>query len=234
VWIDPTRTLLGDEQEAWFKKALTDSQKRKAKWRLIGNQVIFSRLRDFRNGNIFLCDTWDGYQVSQKAILDHIAGGIDNVVFLTGDIHTSWALEFCQDPFDDTMYNAETGDGSLGVELICPSVTAQALELDKESAANSGLLLKSGNDHLKFYEATRKGYVLVDLTPTRMQAEWYFVKNIKKTSGFAEEVAELQAATDTVPAKLAIFTVQSGSGHLVQTNTVSEAKKDAPALAPEE
>jgi alkaline phosphatase D len=227
VWSDPSRTLLGDEQEAWFKKALTDSQARKAKWRLIGNQVIFSRLRDFRNGNIFLSDTWDGYQVSQKAILDHIAAGIDNVVFMTGDIHTSWALEFAQDPFDTAMYDPATGEGSIGVELIGPSVTSVALENDKESATNSALLLKSGNNHLKYYEPTRKGYVLVDLTAARMQAEWYFVKDIKKTSGFDEELAKA-------------YSCQAGTQHLVEAvdalkePVATPAKQNAPALAPEE
>jgi alkaline phosphatase D len=232
VWADPTRTLLGAEQEAWFKAALTKSQQRKAKWRLIGNQVIFARLKDFRTGGIFLSDTWDGYQVSQKAILDHIAAGIDNVVFLTGDIHTSWALEIAQDPFDTTMYNPETGEGSIAVELVGPSVTSQALEGQGNLANQSAGILRGSNNHLKFYEATRKGYVLVDLTAERMQAEYYFVSDIKKTSGSAEALAELDP--EDMPGVPAIFTCQSGSAHLVLTDKASAAKKDPPALAPEE
>lgn len=41
---DPSRTLMGARQENWFYKSLSDSKERGATWRLVGNQIIISRV----------------------------------------------------------------------------------------------------------------------------------------------------------------------------------------------
>ncbi|MBK6279208.1 MAG: alkaline phosphatase D family protein [Gammaproteobacteria bacterium] len=44
-------------------------------------------------------DQWDGYPQARRRILEHLGrAGIDNVVFLTRDIHSSWALDVAPDP----------------------------------------------------------------------------------------------------------------------------------------
>ena len=41
---DASRTLMGSNQENWFYNQLSDSADRGATWRVIGNQIIFSRI----------------------------------------------------------------------------------------------------------------------------------------------------------------------------------------------
>jgi alkaline phosphatase D len=64
----------------------------------------------------------DGYPAERNKILTHIeSNNIDNVVILTGDIHTSWANDI---PVDLGSYTASTGAGSVAVEYVCTSVTS--------------------------------------------------------------------------------------------------------------
>jgi alkaline phosphatase D len=211
-WADPSRLLLGDEQEGWLKGELSSSKQRGTAWRMLGNQVILAPTTDPRDGKIVSTDFWDGYQATRTRLFDHLTSEkIDNFVVLTGDIHTSWALDI---PASSTaQYDPATGAGSLGVELVCPAVTSQGLEGDPLSAAAPGLL-KNANKHLFFSEVTRKGYVLVDVTRERIQAEWYFVDDFKvRVPG--ESLA-------------AAFTCASGSAHLVAAEGPTPPRTDAP------
>lgn len=55
---DPSRSLMGARQENWFYRSLSQSQERGATWRLIGNQIIFSRMFADEEGTLS-GDTWD-------------------------------------------------------------------------------------------------------------------------------------------------------------------------------
>lgn len=56
---DPSRTLMGSRQENWFYKSLSESKDRGAAWRIIGNQIIFSRITEnYGSGEILSGDNW--------------------------------------------------------------------------------------------------------------------------------------------------------------------------------
>ncbi len=219
MWTDPNRHLLGEAQQDWLLAELSASQERETKWRVIGNQVIFSPVNDFRNGTILYSDFWDGYQASRNAVTNHIlTNGIDNVVFLTGDIHSSWALDVPRDPKTEGAYDPATGEGSYAVEMVGPSVTSQALENTSLATVAPGLL-KTGNPHLHEVEVTRKGYVLVDITKERVQGEWYFQDDVKAPDARGESLAFAYACA-------------SGSAHLAKAATQTSPNDDAPDPAP--
>jgi alkaline phosphatase D len=221
VWTDPNRTLIGDDQETWLLDSLKASRDRGTVWRFIGNQVIFSPTRDPRDGLIVFADFWDGYQAQRTRIVDQIlANGIDNLVFLTGDIHTSWAIDVARDPFDPEAYDPATGEGAFAVEVVGPAVSSPGLE-GTDLAALAPTLLRSVNPHVHFSEVTRKGYVLLDVTPERVQAEWYFVRDHKQPGDSTEELGQ-------------VFVCQAGAPHLVAASEVSMPRADASPLAPSE
>ncbi len=221
IWDAPGREVIGSVQEKWLTDRLSESKARGASWRLIGNQVIFSPGRDPRDGTILFADFWDGYRPARDRIADFITGeGIDNVVFLTGDIHTSWAMDVARDPFDAEQYDPQTGEGSYAVEIVGPSITSEGLE-NNELKDAAPQLLRMGNPHLKLSEVTRKGYVLVDVTPERVQADWYYVKNIKSPERQGQELGYS-------------CTCASGTAHLVEAPAATPTRDDAPAAAPAE
>jgi alkaline phosphatase D len=209
-WTDPNRQLLGAEQEQWLKESLSSSKQRGAAWRFLGNQVMFSPVRDPQDGQILFPDMWDGYQAARTRIASHLVqNGIDNLVILTGDIHTSWALDVPVDPFTPEGYDPATGRGAYAVELVTPAVTSLGLE-GNDLADAAPELLRNSNPHLKFAQLTRKGYVLVDVTRERVQGEWYFVRDHKVVTD-EEELA-------------ATFTCASGTPRLVAASAPSPSR----------
>ena len=62
--LDPTRTMLGAEQEQWLLDTLTAST---SAWKLIGNQVVLADATF--NGAVLNFDQWDGYPVARARLL---------------------------------------------------------------------------------------------------------------------------------------------------------------------
>jgi phosphodiesterase/alkaline phosphatase D-like protein len=57
---DAGRTLMGSRQEHWFYNELSKSNERGAIWRIIGNQIVFSRINNTARSSSWLnADQWD-------------------------------------------------------------------------------------------------------------------------------------------------------------------------------
>lgn len=158
------RSLLGYEQRHWLYENLSNST---AKWKLLGQQVMMAPLTAF--GIPVNDDQWDGYPAERDSLYGHVVtNNIDNMVVLTGDIHTSWANDL---PGDN--YNSSTGDGSVGVEFVVTSVSTTS------SPINIGInIIQFANPHMKFIDLAQKGYLILDLTQAKAQSDWYFVSSI--------------------------------------------------------
>ena len=129
---------------------------------------------------------------------------------LTGDIHSSWALELYDDPF------AEGEATPLGVEFVTPAVTSEGIA-NQTRASLAASSVQALLPHLHFVDFFYRGYVLLDITHERLQAEWWVVDN----------VASHRYSSDCLRA----VTVAAGSARLKDAVNVSNAKASAP-LAP--
>lgn len=86
---DAGRSLMGSHQENWFYNTLIGSKQRDAVWRLIGSQIVFSRLNMtsyLGPEEPFSGDAWDGYIANRnrtyQVIMDNDIG---NNIMLAGD-----------------------------------------------------------------------------------------------------------------------------------------------------
>ena len=173
------RTLLGDVQERWLFDQLQSSQRAGGNWRIIGQQVMFSRLA-LPGRPIVLADAWDGYQAARDRVLNFIqAERIRDVAILSGDIHSSWGFNVPPNAWQG--YNPDTGAGSLAVEVIAPAISSPPLFSDPLLRAGEPGL-RASLPHLKFLEGESNGYVLLDITRERLQSDWYFVPSVSKRS----------------------------------------------------
>ena len=190
---DERRTMLGFEQEAWLNGALARST---AQWKLLGQQVMFMPLRLglprlldldllpslneklslLTDGGVAInVDQWDGYPAARDRIIDQLRiQGLDDVVVLAGDIHTAWAQDVTEDPNNPLVYNPVTGEGSRAVEFVSPSVTSSGLP-ELQPVRDSIRLL---NPHMKYVDLENHGYVLLDITPQRLQGEFWYVDTV--------------------------------------------------------
>lgn len=195
---DPKRTMLGAAQEAWLFDELRASQRAGTAWRMLGQQVVFSPLAP-SGWPVSSSDPWDGYQASRDRIFDCLEGErVRDVAILSGDFHSSWALDVARDPW--RQYQPSTGEGSLAVELVAPAISSPPLFANPAMREHAALL-RTFLPHLKFLDGDSRGYVLIDMTPKRIQADWYFVPTVEQRTA-----AETRAAG---------FVCERGSSHLV-------------------
>jgi alkaline phosphatase D len=172
------RTMLGNEQLQWFESKLKDSG---SSWKVIGNQVLFSDLdQSFQAaGHQRNLDSWDGYPAEKKRIADFIrTNNIQDVIFLAGDTHSSWAFEVAIDPAK--TYNKKTSQGAFAVEFGTTSVSSgnsNESSLDDTVRIKEARLLKA-NPHLKFTNHRDHGYLLLTLYPQKAKAEWFYVETL--------------------------------------------------------
>ncbi len=158
---DAQRTLLGNDQEQWLLNAVMTSS---ARWKLLGQQVAMGPIHPYPNP-----DAWEGYATARTRFLQALTTmRASNVAVLTGDIHSSWAMDIAIDPFTASAYDPATGRGSLGVEFITPAVTSPGDEPDAVAAT-----IVAQNPHMRYAEPGLRGYVLLDCTPERVHGSWY-------------------------------------------------------------
>ncbi len=185
---DPSRHLPEPEQLRWLTDGLTGGD---TPWHLVGNQTIFSPIRfpgdtlGVPGTTLVNSDQWDGYQADQATVISELAAapaGAGDAVFLTGDIHSSWAIDV---PADRLTY---PGDGqSVGVEFVCPSVTSDGfyevftggaptpdtVELGLATVAAAEVGLQATNPWVRYLDGVGHGFTVVDVTPRRVQADFY-------------------------------------------------------------
>jgi len=186
---DPDRSALGPEQRDWLLHGLEAST---APWRLIANPSVMGRTWDEQlpeavrphlvkvkllepegRGPDF--DQWDGYPAEREAVLGFLRDRhIRDLVVLSGDVHVSIALEM-----------DEQGDEGepLAVELVTPSLTSQNLD-DKmgwglrTTSVEIERQIVNALSHWKWCELDSHGYTIIDVTPERLRADWWFVDSV--------------------------------------------------------
>jgi alkaline phosphatase D len=196
---DPSRTLMGAAQEEWLFAGLQQSQRAGAGWRLIGQQTMFSPMSPpgVPPQNT---DVWDGYPAARGRLFDLFEKSrLSNVAILTGDIHSSWALDVPRSPL--RSYTGSTGKGSLAVELVTPAISSPPL-FASAAMRDSTSLLQLVSPHLKFLDGEHRGYVLLDVTKSRLQSEWYHVPGV-----------DVRSAAES---KAAAFVCEAGSSRLAK------------------
>ena len=194
---DPARRVLGAAQEAWFYDTMRASGRDGLAWRLVGQQVLFSPIVPAGRPVMFT-DVWDAYRAERGRIVDFLeAERARNVAILTGDLHSSWAFDVPRNPWGG--YRPQTGAGSLAVELVCPAISSPGLMTPEQSRALAPAL-RVAVPSIKYLDGQRQGYVLVDVTPERLQADWYHVDTVQQRSA-GEQLA-------------ARFVCESGAAHL--------------------
>jgi alkaline phosphatase D len=150
----PSRSILGMQQETWLNDGLARSR---AKWNIVGQSLLLAQMhrRNKDGEKVLWTDDWNGYPESRKRLLRHLdAAGVNNPVFLSGDIHSFWANDLKLD-FNDP------DSRTVGTEFVGSSVSANPPTFDIAAAL-------AENPHVRFFDKSVRGYVSVDLTRERM------------------------------------------------------------------
>lgn len=161
---DPNRYIISPTQFDWLKNKMLNST---AKWQILGQQVMMAPLQIF--GTPVNMDQWDGYNSQRDSLYSFVTNNnIDNMIVLTGDIHTSWANDL---PLPG--YNSTTGANSVGVEFVTTSITSS------NSPIGASAIVQAFNPHVKYVNLTNHGYYILDLNYSRAQADFYNISDIE-------------------------------------------------------
>jgi alkaline phosphatase D len=188
---DPNRTITGAAQLAWLQNGLVTSG---AQWKLVGNSVMVAPVlvpplpADLlgpllellglpREGGVINPDQWDGYAADRRRLLGTIAGnGVRDTVFLTGDIHSSWASDV---PRDAGLYPLSP---SVATEFVATSVSSDNIDdIAGVPPRTIGPVIEGAltalNRHVKWVEVDSHGASVLEVTPAAVQMDWYFLAN---------------------------------------------------------
>jgi alkaline phosphatase D len=182
----PGRTILGGEQKAWLKNRLTSSQ---ATWKLLGNQVMLMGLES-APGQTLNVDQWDGYAAERREILEHaLAGGVENIVSLCGDIHTFFAGQATTTGnATGTPAATEFVGGSL-TSLGIPETLGLPPGLPENQLASAIL---SNNPHIDYVEVESRGYGIVEVTESELRCEFRAPKTALEPQSPVETLARFR------------------------------------------
>lgn len=189
---DPARTITGARQMEWLTAGVVSGS---ARWQVVGNSVMLTPLAFPpldpattaaatavfgipREGAAPNTDQWDGYPADRRRLLRALTDrGIGDIVFLTGDIHSSWAADI---PLDAARYPAGP---TAGAEFVVPSVTSAGIgDLLPTSPRTGSVALEQSvralNPHIHYAELDSHGYGVVEIVPDRVRMDWYYVGDV--------------------------------------------------------
>lgn len=161
LWPDPSDAgeYLGAEQAAWLDQEVASIDSR---WLVLAQQTTFGPTRpDLVGGG------WPGGD--RRRLLDGVATTPSDLVVLTGDIHRFHAIDVVTDP---ATYDPIAGTGSGAVEFACGSVSSPG-----SSATGTGR-------SVRWNTGFTCGYAVVDLTPDRVECDFYGFPDLAKLLGF--------------------------------------------------
>jgi alkaline phosphatase D len=169
---DPSRTILGSEQERWLFEQLAAAE---ATWTMIGQQVP-TFVRDFAKSNPkarFSMDKWDGYTAARQRLYARlIETSAPNPVVLSGDVHVHYGSDLKQN-YDDPKSR------TVGVEFTNSSITSGA---DGADVSGNWEAIRGDNPHIKYHSA-RRGYVACTATPATLRADFKVLDRVTIPDG---------------------------------------------------
>jgi len=165
------RTMLGEQQEQWLGEQLDESE---ATWNVLAQQTVVSAV-PFAQGLVNF-DQWDGYPAARQRLVEQL-DDVSNPVILTGDIHLSAV----------GMLESEPGS-PVAAELVGTSISSGFPLAD----AVEGLVKDLAN--VKYVNARQRGYVVCELTPDELRAEYRLVDDATKPDGTVAAAATFVVA----------------------------------------
>lgn len=194
-WQSDGRTMLGREQEKWLAGGFRRKGK---KWNIWAQQTVMGTVRQPAETGTWLppetpafirqrvergaaaaragipanLDAWDGYPKARARSLSAAQQANADLIVLTGDSHNGWAFDLSND-------GQRAGVEFAGQSVSSPGYEAYFTGASPQVIANA---LQAANPGLKWADTSRRGYMLVELTPQRTTSEWRFVESVKARS----------------------------------------------------
>jgi len=179
--MQPTRTLLGSEQETWLANGLHTSP---AKWNFLAQQTLMAQASQTpvtqAGGGRFWTDGWDGYPAARSRLFaDIIKHRPANPVVLSGDVHTFFAADLKPD------FNRATSRDNpvIATEFCGTSITSSS----RPQARTEQYV--ADNPHIKYGRSDRRGFVMMEVTPSHTIARFQALDDVSRADSGLSTIA---------------------------------------------
>ncbi|QYJ07426.1 alkaline phosphatase D family protein [Qipengyuania flava] len=190
------RQLLGMKQQAWLSDGLRRSAAAGKPWQVLVQQVLMGNLStaptlteglpgdlpDYirqriiagamasRAGLPLNMDAWDGYPAARERVFKASLEAGASLISLAGDTHNAWAF--------DLDHEGE----KVGVEFGVQGVTSPGLESYISHIPTDWVerATVEYNRQLKWMDGSRRGYMVVELTPGSASCEYRFLSSVRE------------------------------------------------------
>lgn len=183
AWTAEDRSILGPEQYEWLVNNMSSTADNA--WNIIGNQVPFGTLNtEGGESPDKYMDGWDGYPAERERLLNDIRDlDIGNLVIMTGDYHSSFAME-------NDLNGTRSADDNLAVEFVVPSINSANYDeyMSVDSAQAAGRAYLRNNPHMKHADMIRHGYVRLSLSSDEAKAAFVYCASPKASNPSVDTV----------------------------------------------
>ncbi len=204
---DSDRTITGARQLGWLQDQLSATP---ARWKLIGNPVMVSPVllpprpeaEQYALSHTVSftplepsapnTDVWDGYTADRRRLLNHIATDeIEDVVFLSGDVHTAWANDVPAE-----------GGASVATEFVCSSITSNNVDdfigvAPRTVSLSLEAAIQTENPHVRFVNLDDHGYCVLQVTQSQVQMDWYAISDRADQHATTRQLSSWTVASGT-------------------------------------
>jgi alkaline phosphatase D len=193
-----SENALGTAQETWLK----DKVKASNTWKLIVSSVSLSALMlDLRNKTdipdaslrqryYFTTDQWDGFPTKRKELLKYVKDNSTNALFLSGDIHASFASVEEGVP---TLTTPSITSGSIKEEAATAVVGAgyaQGSPIFRYIAVETDETLQEANDKLVFTDSDSHGFMMLEVKAGEVLATFHLIPSAEVHKDYTKRTDE--------------------------------------------
>lgn len=208
ILAEPSRSMLGQAQEAWLAGALTRSVQSGQAWQILANQTVMGRMRapDYmtllpqdivraaveadgyarrwlestRWGLPINLDSWDGYPAARERLYDAVKSARARLAVLSGDSHMFWGNDL-HDPRDGAQ---------IGVEFATAGITSPSgygnLSDDERVFEIAAEAMTGHNRDISFANVKDRGFVLLTIDHETIMADYVRMETVEAPSSRSE------------------------------------------------
>jgi len=173
---DPSRSLLGKQQEGWLDERFANSR---SAWNIVAQPLLMAQ-RDNKpgEGRLFWSDGWDGYAAARRRLLESVvARRVSNPVVIGGDVHMHFVADLKLD-FDDEKS-----------PVVASEFTGTSISSNAGPWQRNWKTILAENPHLKYLRGDQRGYVRASVSAGRIIAELVGVETVKLPDSGAKVLA---------------------------------------------
>ncbi|MBJ6761036.1 alkaline phosphatase D family protein [Myxococcaceae bacterium JPH2] len=194
-----SENVLGTAQETWFQQTVREASQT---WKIVVSSTSLSSLiwdlRDktdvadptLRQRFYFCADQWDGFPTKKKMLLSGLKQNVNNALFISGDIHASFAsVEEGVPTLTTPAITSSSIKGLAGLAVMAAGYS-EGSSVYRYVITEMEKTLQSANPNLRFAEGDANGFVVLEVKADEALATFHLIPGSEVGKDYSKRSAE--------------------------------------------